>query len=281
MLTGLGDRWEADIRRTHNRGMESYVAPTRGEGMRVQQLVQELRQAAATGEPLDEVREDAAALQLEVSELEGHLLLEDPTGRGWGKMLFRRGAPTGLVVEVPHPLSDYRTPELGLRMFEESGADVYLLHGANRYNSARASLEQPTQRATDAAHSGATFFHEAHCGLARSSDCVLQLHGYDSEPGDPTVVLSDGLHDGRDPQLLTELTEELGEQGLSYLVSDFESPLGRRLGGRTNLQGQQRDCLFLHVEVGEEARRDLEPRLVQAVAGWAWEEFSSRPDNLR
>lgn len=261
--------------------MESYVAPSRGEGMRVQQLVQELRQVASSGEPLDEVREDAALLALEIRELEGHLLLEDPTARGWGKVLFRRGEPTGLVVEVPHPLSDYRTPELGLRMFEQSGADVYLLNGANRYNSERPSLEQPSRRVTDAAHSGATFFHQAHCGLVGSGDTVLQVHGFDSEPGDPVAVLSDGQDDGRDPAPLTGLAEELGEQGLSYLVSDFASPLARRLGGRTNLQGQQRQGLFLHMEVGEEARRDLEPRLIQAVANWASEVFSARAYKLR
>lgn len=279
MLTGLGDQWEASIRRTHNRNMQTFVPPTREQGMRVEQLVRDLRDAAVSGEPLDEVREDAEALRLEVVELDHHLLLQDPTDRGWGKMLFRCGAPTGLVVEVPHPLSDYRTPELGLRMFEESGADVYLLSGTNRFNRAEPSLEQPGKRLSDGAHSGATFFHSAHCGVVGSHDRVLQVHGFNSEPGDPSVVISDGLDDGRDPAELTALTGELAEHHVSCQVADFHSPLGHRLGARTNLQGQQRDCRFLHMEVGEEARLNLQPELVQAVSAWAREEFSSPSGN--
>lgn len=272
-LTGLGDRWEAEIRRTHNREMGTFVPPTREQGMRVEQLVRDLRDAAVSGEPLDEVQEDAAELGLEVVELESHLLLQDPTERGWGKMLFRCGAPTGLVIEVPHPLSDYRTPELGLRMFEQSGADVYLLSGTNRFNRAEPSLEQPKKRLSDGAHSSATFFHSAHCGLVGSGDCVLQVHGFDSQGGDPTVVVSDGLDDGADPAELRHLAGQLDQHHVPHLIADFESSLGKRLGARTNLQGQQRDCVFLHMEVGDEARQALEPSLIGAVADWAREEF--------
>ncbi len=280
-LSGLGDRWEVSIRATHNRGMESFVPPTRGEGAQVEQLVRELRDVAEGHGDLEAAREDAEALDLELIELERHLLLQDQSSRGWGTAVFRRGESTGLLVEVPHPGSDYRTPELGLRMFEESLADVYLLSGTNRYNRAEPSLEQPTRRLSDAAHSGATFFHAAHCGLVEPGDRVLQIHGYGSEPGDPTVVLSDGLDDGRDPPVLTRLASELEKSGIPSLIADFESPLGKRLGGKTNLQAQGREASFLHMEVSETARRSLDPRLVRAVAEWAGEEFSSCPANQR
>ncbi len=280
-LTGLGDRWEMAIQRTHNRKMETFVSPSRDEGMRVEQLVKDLREAARDGEPLDEVREDAEALRLSLEDTPTHLVLQDASERGWGTMVFRKGAPTGLVIEVPHPLSDFRTPELGLRMFEESNADVYLLSGTNRFNREQKSLEQPGKRISDGAHSSQTFFHSAHCGVVSPTDTVLQVHGFDAEPGDPTVVVSDGLNDKKDPAALTHLAEELQQHHVTCQVADFQGPLGKRLGATSNLQGQQRDCQFLHMEVGQEARQSLEPQLVGAVAAWAREEFSSSPSNLR
>lgn len=278
-LSGLGDRWEASIRATHNRGMETFVPPTRDQGMQLEQLVRELRDVAEGHGDLEAAREDAEALDLQLVELDRHLLLQDQSPRGWGTALFRRGEPTGLVVEVPHPGSDHRTPELGLRMFEESGADVYLLAGANRYNRVQPSLEQPTRRLSDAAHSAATFLHSAHRGVVGSQDTVLQVHGFGSQEGDPTVVISDGQDDGRDPPALTALAARLEQAGVTNFIADFESPLGKRLGGKTNLQAQERDASFLHMEVSETARRSLDPRLVRAVAEWAGEEFSSCPAN--
>lgn len=278
-LSGLGDRWEASIRATHNRGMGTFLPPTRNEGMRLEQLVRELRDVAEGRGDLEAAREDAEALDLELIELERHLLLQDQSSRGWGTALFRRGEPNRLVVEVPHPGSDYRTPELGLRMFEESQADVYLLSGTNRYNRAEPSLEQPTRRLSDAAHSAATFFHAAHCGLVEPRDKVLQVHGFGSQEGDPTVVLSDGQDDGYDPPALTALAARLEQAEVSNLIADFESPLGKRLGGKTNLQAQEQDATFLHLEVSETARRKLDPQLVRAVAEWAGEEYSSRSAN--
>jgi hypothetical protein len=274
-LSGLGDRWEASIRATHNRGMETFVPPTRGQGMQLEQLVRELRDVAEGHGDLEAAREDAAALDLQLVELDRHLLLQDQSPRGWGTALFRRGESRGLVVEVPHPGSDYRTPELGLRFFEESGADVYLLSGANRYNRADPSLEQPNRRLSDAAHSAATFFHAAHCGLVEPRDRVLQVHGFGSQEGDPTVVISDGQDDGHDPPALIALAARLEQAEVPNLIADFESPLGKRLGGKTNLQAQNRNATFLHMEVSEAARRELDPKLVRAVAEWAGEESSS------
>lgn len=278
-LSGLGDRWEASIRATHNRGMETFVPPTRDEGMQLEQLVRELRDVAEGHGDLEAAREDAETLDLQLVELDRHLLLQDQSPRGWGTALFRRGETTGLVVEVPHPGSDYRTPELGLRIFEESEADVYLLAGSNRYNRSEPSLEQPNRRLSDAAHSAATFFHSAHRGVVESQDTVLQIHGFGSQEGDPTVVISDGQDDGHDPPALTALAARLVQAEVTNLIADFESPLGKRLGGRTNLQAQERDATFLHMEVSEAARRELDPRLVRAVAEWAGEEFSSCPAN--
>ncbi|MEW6280274.1 MAG: hypothetical protein AB1758_16720 [Candidatus Eremiobacterota bacterium] len=281
-LRGLGDRWEAETRRRFNRQAESFLPPTDRQSRAVVELTASLREVADRADlgGLAEAERQARELGLRVDTLSAdtgrYLVLRECQPRGWGTAVFRCGSDSGLVVQVPHPLSDYRTPELGLRMFERSGAEVYLLAGANRYNRSEPSPDQPHRRLSDAAHSSRTFFHAAHQGVVEPGDTVLQLHGFDDRPGDPAVVLSDGLDDGRDPPAVADLLGSLTEHGIPGRISDFRSPLDRRLGARGNLQlqdmerrGLLEDSTFVHVEVNEPLRKQADDTLVSAVADWA------------
>jgi len=216
--------------------------------------------------------ERASRLGLELTEIdtpqESFLLLED-TQRGWGKVLYRVQPSQELAIEVPHPVFDGGTPELGVALFERTGAQALVLAGAHRWNRAERAEEQPDRGMADAAHTTSTFFHAVHQTLTGP---VLQLHGFKARnPAEPEVFLSDGQDDEHDPAALVHLRDRLGEQGFRPFIVDFQEDY---LTARTNVQAQHRRGQdFIHMELSDSIRRGpgreaAFERVGQAVEGW-------------
>ena len=82
---------------------------------------------------------------------ERYRVLKEPPGavddlRGWGVVAIRVQAPTSLVIEVPHPVSESRSLVAGAALFRELGASTLVVSGvdpgadASLWISARESL---------------------------------------------------------------------------------------------------------------------------------------------
>ncbi|KAJ6786834.1 hypothetical protein PWT90_02663 [Aphanocladium album] len=149
----------------------------------------------------------------------------DETGacrRNWGMYIFAklglRGSSYGtpLSIQVPHPLFDMDTPQLGIRAFIETNADSFFIAGIHRYNTEASKTSATWSNATssDMAHNEYSLFLQLAEDFTRPAafnrirglraTTVVQIHGFgnsDMEDGKwtynpkrtyPQIVLSNG-----------------------------------------------------------------------------------------
>jgi hypothetical protein len=188
------------------------------------------------------------------------LARSDPaSARSWGLIALPLGRPPRLLVEVPHPNSDYGTEDVGLAVLAAVPDAVYLQAGAHR----RAADER-----ADVAHEEDSLFHALAVDLSvRMRLPQLQLHGFgDRDDLDEDVVLGPS-----DPQpALRELADRLEEADLSVCRSWAQRCRG--LEGTTNVQGRaaaQDGLVFAHVEMSADTRKEPESvaRALATLAG--------------
>ncbi len=244
------------------RGSSEYTPPTPAEAARLA--------AAATALAHDRPRqaeEEVDGLGYEVRELQaaGRRLLalteEGPPRRHWGAYVVAPASASDLLVEVPHPVSDLWTPQVGLELFQRAGARALLLAGAHR--------DAGDGDSADVAHRTDSVFEAVHRALLRESSVVAQVHGFDDERREdpPDVVLSDGTDDP--PALLRRARTALADEGLDVCL--FRGgPRCRDLAARRNVQGRSAraaGAVFLHVEAAPALRSDApgRRRLVDAL----------------
>jgi len=187
------------------RGEGGYVTPTPGEASAFAALTS----ATGAGGVRDAGRLAGAlgyALVLYDDVVTGRRLLvaceESGPGRGWGAIHID---PEGddVLVEVAHPSSDLKTPEVGVAVFREARARALLVAGAHRYAWRDARC--------DAARAPGTPFDLA-CRVLLPARCVVQPHGFHREEGDhPDVVLSAGA--APPPPALAAVRDGLSEAG--------------------------------------------------------------------
>ncbi len=106
--------------------------------------------------------------------------------RGWGTIVVDPGGDD-ILVEVPHPVFNIKTPMVGVEVFRETGASVLLVAGAHRYSwdDKRSDVARAPQTAFDAAHEALL-----------PARFVVQPHGFHSDEEDQypdVVVLSGGV----------------------------------------------------------------------------------------
>ena len=270
-LRGLGDYWERSIASQFPKRASNYQAPSSEECQMLKDTVILARQG-----DLDQAQDLATKLGCQLNTLqlggESFLLLEEQKERkGWGKVLFRENASSNLVIEVPHPVADRNTPELGMLAFDQLEADAYILAGAHRANRAEPSPDVPGHTLSDMTHTKNTAFQAFHEGMLEPGTHVLQLHGFSAQKGhqaDPEfplsreLVLSDGADDKHDPPLLKALGMEFSAAGFDASVVSFDSQANSRLGATTNVQRDQMEdeqlvptSEFLHLEVETKLRK--------------------------
>ncbi len=174
----------------------------------------------------------------------------EPGGGGGAILVDPEG--NDVLVEVAHPGSDLKTPEVGVAVFRETRARALLVAGAHRYAWKDARC--------DAARASGTPFDLAHRALLPAR-CVIQPHGFHREDGDyPAIVLSAGA--SLPPPALAAV-----RRGLE--VAGFEGGLWegsdryRSLAATKNRQGvsvRKAGGLFVHLEISRKLRENGDER---------------------
>lgn len=178
---------------------------------------------------------------------------------GWGLFIFDLHTESRVIVEVPHPLYDVNTPQVGVALFEAAHARALFVAGTHRYANADGT--------SDVAHSRGSVFDAANRALVVADSVVVQPHGFDESdhPDDGDLVLSSGM---------SPPSDELQNVATALTIAGFavctygEDYACHDLGGTTNLQGRevrQAGGQFLQVEIARAIRGDPVARLRVAV----------------
>jgi hypothetical protein len=217
------------------------------------------------------------------TEREYYVLREDldrvKSLRGWGSYIVNPAARVEAVVEVPHPVADAQTPEIGGAVFEKAAARGFLLAGTHRLKADVPDLVD-------------SIFHQVHMAWVGPAAQVAawQIHGFASYkhsfPKGAHMVASTG--DGAIVPELETLNAVCEDQGMvSYVFNEqpAESPVNKRinegvpgvtfasLAARTNEQGRMSRSVggsFVHVELEsavrfDESQRDTAAEVIAAA----------------
>ncbi len=219
------------------------------------------------GKPDDEIRADAAPLELVWEALDGAngeiWLLAEKAGarRGRGLLAIRRGGQNHL--QMPHSFSDEMTREIGLSLFLEGHFEAALWNTVPR----RYDYEGDTVHA-DMAHLDGTYFNAftAAWAAARPGKTLLQIHGFEESKrrsrsaANAAIILSSG--ERSPPDRLRRLRDCLANAGLGPigLFGDTVSELGATTNAQARivrLTGAPRESPFVHMEIDRDLRRAL------------------------
>lgn len=177
---------------------------------------------------------------------------------GWGLYIFAAEAANPLVVEVPHPLYDVDTPQVGVEAFRRGDAQALLVAGTHRYANSDGS--------SDVAHEAGTMFALVHQAIVTGDQVVAQFHGFD---GSDTGGLGDIVVSAGEPTPdvpVDSVTESL--RGAGFDVCQYDGESCTSLGGTQNVQGEWCRTVrarFLHVELSREVRDQSTRRSLAAT----------------
>lgn len=185
-----------------------------------------------------------------------------PISRGWGAYIYNPGYAHDSAVQIPHPLFDIDTPEMGVQLFKDLQSRWYMLAGTHRYANQSAD--------SDMSHNENSVFQVAH--KISDAEWVPQLHGFnDQNPiydDYPQVIISNGTTSPHNVQF--NLQDQFRQRDFTAGVYKEETKEDLRLLAATqNVQGQysrSRDDKFIHLEFTNPIRTQS-PLTQQAVAG--------------
>ncbi|MFJ9348616.1 hypothetical protein [Streptomyces sp. NPDC101237] len=217
--------------------------------------------ARAVGLLVDGHRADAARLLSErdftvrtiLDRVSGHHYAEVAdrtdeavTPRGWGRVYVDLDRTPRFSIQIPHPVSDESTEQLGVRVLRDSPGGVLVIAGAHR----RAGVGN----SADVAHRRDTVFYAVCAELVRRGMPGLQLHGFaaSTAPGYDAVASSGAGSAGRSDA--RRLADALGAHGFHVCRAwARKCPVE----GSTNMEGRAADTAdvpFLHVELAPGVR---------------------------
>lgn len=174
------------------------------------------------------------------------------TGSGesarWGRLYLNADSRVRWSAQVPHPVSDRDTEELGVRLLEDTPGGALVLAGAHR----RAGRGD----AADVAHREDSAFHGIVLELQERGVPGIQLHGFAESTTDRyDAVLSTGAAESA-PGEVSALADRMESEGLRVCRGwSARCPLE----GTTNVQGraaQRQHATFVHLELAPDARGD-------------------------
>ncbi len=249
------------------RGSEGYARPSPEEASEFADLASSMEAGDLGGARRSAEALDYTLVWYEDNATGRRLLMAreeaDPSreaGRGWGTLVADPGGDD-VLVEVPHPGFDIKTPQVGVELFRETEARVLLVAGAHRYAWG--------DKRSDVAHAPDTAFDAAHEALLPTR-YVVQLHGFHSggKGRYPEVVLSGGVAPA--PAGVKAVYRSMKGAGIDVGLFDGGSRFGD-LAGTTNVQGisaREAGSRFIHVELARDLRTQAadRSRLVQALA---------------
>ncbi|WP_247695791.1 hypothetical protein [Streptomyces sp. b94] len=166
----------------------------------------------------------------------------------WGRLYLNADSRVRWNAQVPHPVSDRDTEELGVRLLEDTPGGALVLAGAHR----RAGRGD----AADVAHREDSAFHGIVLELQERGVPGIQLHGFaESTTGRFDAVLSTGAAESA-PGEVSALADRMESEGLRVCRGwSARCPLE----GTTNVQGraaQRQHATFVHLELAPDARGD-------------------------
>jgi hypothetical protein len=202
------------------------------------------------------------------------LVENQPVQRGWGTLIFNPWSDNSMMIEIPHPIWDTNTWEVGIRAFIALNAQWFMMAGTHRYANADSS--------SDMAHVTQSIFHTVHINIA--TDRAMQIHGFSksSYAGYPDVVMSNGTK--YPPAEIFTMQTSYQRKGFSVGVYSLatSSSLGK-LGATTNAQGQwsnRNGKIFIHIEHDYPLRN--EPvKIAQVVQAIKETDFSAKSSTFR
>ncbi|GHE88026.1 hypothetical protein GCM10018785_64390 [Streptomyces longispororuber] len=178
--------------------------------------------------------------------------------RGWGRVYVDLDSRVRWTAQVPHPVADRDTEQLGAQLMRRAPGGVLIIAGAHRKSGSGDEA--------DVAHRRNSVFHAICDELAARGLPGIQIHGMadDSAP-DHDVVASTGkgreaLTEGRD------LADALRRRGYEVCRAWARSC---PLEGRKNVQGRNataQDTEFLHVEFAPKMREQRKHRRAAVAA---------------
>lgn len=246
---GPGETLPALVEQTDRAGpgrdSPDYGPPTPAEASAVAVAVTELMAGHDTAAP-------AGYRLTAVDDQPLTALVEVPrSGRvpGNGMYVARPGGRAGTVVQVPHPVADTHTEELGAELFVLARADVFMLAGAHRTAGGGSA---------DVAHRADSTFAAVDEKVVGPDSVVVQLHGFaedDHSDAYGDVVLSSTVDEPT--PLVRTLGAALADAGYSTCVYDGEHCGG--LAGTRNVQAEHARSVgaeFIHLEVADGVRED-------------------------
>ncbi|MFD4406190.1 hypothetical protein ACFWPH_25870 [Nocardia sp. NPDC058499] len=152
-----------------------------------------------------------------------------------------------VVVQIPHPVADKHTEDMGTQLFAETDAQLFMLAGAHR---------NAGDDSADVAHRDDSTFAAVNDAVIGADTVVVQLHGFSADKHDDDygeVVLSSSV-DEPSP-LLRQMADDLEDNGFDTCV--YNGKRCRQLAATTNVQAVQaraRGAEFIHIEVDHDIR---------------------------
>jgi hypothetical protein len=207
---------------------------------------------APVGYTVEELRDtgDPAAPDLRVLRPASGTAAAEP----WGLYVLDCRRLDGAVIEVPHPIADAHTEDVGVAAFREASAAALLVAGTRR-------------EAMDPAHTSRSVFETVHRALVAPRRLMVQVHGFGASghEGVGDVVLSSGTRPTATTRAVRDRLQASGFRVCLYHSGDECTDLG----GTTNVQGRTARPVaeFLHLELSCRTRTLNQDALVRAVFG--------------
>ncbi|MFF4703330.1 hypothetical protein ACWC4D_11710 [Streptomyces sp. NPDC001288] len=181
---------------------------------------------------------------------------EAVTPRGWGRVYVDLDRAPRFSIQIPHPVFDKNTEQVGVRVLRDSPGGVLVIAGAHR----RAGVGN----SADVAHRRDTVFYAICAELVRRGMPGLQLHGFaaSTAPGYDAVASTGAGTAAR--SAARRLADALGTHGFHVCRAWAEKC---PVEGSTNMEGRAADAAdvpFLHVELAPGVR--LEPSAADRAA---------------
>ncbi|MFD8425700.1 hypothetical protein [Streptomyces sp. NPDC059466] len=168
------------------------------------------------------------------------------TPRGWGRVYLDLDHTPRFSIQVPHPVFDEGTEQLGVRVLRDSPGGILVIAGAHR--------KAGDGNSADVAHRRDTVFYAICAELVHRGMPGVQVHGFaaSTAPGYDVVASTGAGSAGRSDA--RGLAGALGRHGFHVCRAWARTC---PVEGSTNMEGRAADAAdipFLHVELAPEVR---------------------------
>ncbi|WP_079137737.1 hypothetical protein [Streptomyces sp. PTY087I2] len=166
----------------------------------------------------------------------------------WGRVYLNADSTVRWNVQVPHPVADRDTEDLGVRLLEQNPGGALVLAGTHRRAGGNG--------AADVSHREDSAFHTVVVELQKRGVPGVQLHGFtDSSDRPYDAVVSTGAVETASAEVVA-LADRMDDDGLRVCRAWVaRCPLE----GRSNVQGRSAErnhAGFVHLELARHARAD-------------------------